>query len=148
MTKHQPIDRATQAEGFDQPSKKSSRGLTAGLIILGLLLLVGFVAAILYLLQPGAPTESLRDIFIILVAFEFMVIGLTMILLLVQLARLINLLNNEVRPILESASEAANTLRGTSRFLSDKLVAPIVKVSAGVAGFRRALDLLKFWVRK
>ncbi|HEX9596551.1 MAG TPA: hypothetical protein VF982_06695 [Anaerolineales bacterium] len=148
MTKNQPIERATHADGFDQPSKKSSRGLTAGLIILGLLLLAGFVAAIIYLLQPGAPTEGLRDIFIILVAFEFMVIGLAMILLLVQLARLINLLNNEVRPILESASEAANTMRGTSRFLSDKLVAPIVKVSAGVAGFRRALDLLKFWVRK
>lgn len=148
MAKYQPIDRATQAEGFDQPSKKSSRGLTIGLVLLGLLLLVGFVATIIYLLQPGAPTEGLRDIFIILVAFEFMVIGLAMILLLVQLARLINLLNNEVRPILESASEAANTMRGTSRFLSDKLVAPIVKLSAGVAGFRRALDLLKFWVRK
>jgi hypothetical protein len=148
VTKYQPIDRATQAEGFDQPSKKSSRGLTVGLIILGLILLAGFVAAIIYLLQPGAPTEGLRDIFIILVAFEFMVVGLALILLLVQLARLINVLNNEVRPILESASEAANTMRGTSRFLSDKLVAPIVKVSAGVAGFRRALDLLKFWVRK
>lgn len=148
MTKYQPIDRATQAQGFGKPSKKTSRGLAIGLVLLGLLLLVGFVAAIIYLLQPGAPTEGLRDIFIILVAFEFMVIGLAMILLLVQLARLINLLNNEVRPILESASEAANTLRGTSRFLSDKLVAPIVKLSAGVAGFRRALDLLKFWVRK
>jgi len=119
-----------------------------GLIILGLLLLFGLGAAIYFLLQPGAPTESLRDVFIILVAFVFLVVGLALILLMVQLARLINLLNNEVRPMLESARETADTMRGTSRFLSDKLVAPIVKVSAGVAGFRRALELLKFWGRK
>ena len=148
MTRYEPIDVAAQKEGFDKPTKASSRRLTIGLFVLGLVLLVSMGAAIVYLLQPGAPTESLRDVFIILLAFEFMVIGLAMILLLVQLARLINLLNNEVRPILESASEAANTMRGTSRFLSDKLVAPVVRVSAGIAGFRRALDLLKFWVRK
>ncbi|MEX1143423.1 MAG: hypothetical protein WEC16_01165 [Anaerolineales bacterium] len=148
MTRHESIDLAAQKEGFDMPTTAGSRRLIVGLIVLGLVLLVSMGAAIVYLLQPGAPTENLRDVFIILLAFEFMVIGLAMILLLVQLARLINLLNNEVRPILESASEAANTLRGTSRFLSDKLVAPVVRVSAGIAGFRRALDLLKFWVRK
>jgi len=148
VTKYQPIDRAAQEEGFDRPTPRSSPRVIVGLVILGLVLLVSLGAAVVYLLQPGAPTESLRDMFIILVALEFLVVGLALMLLLVQLARLINLLNNEVRPILDSVSEAANTMRGTSRFLSDKLVAPVVKVSAGVAGFRRALDLLKFWVRK
>lgn len=114
----------------------------------GLLILIGLGAAIVYLLQPGAATESLRDIFIILMALEFFIVGIALVLLLVQLARLINLLNNELRPILDSASEAANTMRGTSRFLSGKLVEPVVKISAGVAGFRRALELLKFWGRK
>lgn len=148
MNTNDPIARAAQAEGYEDPKPASSRGLTIGLAILGLLLLVGGIAAILYLLQPGAPTESLRDVFIILLAFEFMVIGLALILLIIQLARLVNLLQNELRPILDSASEAANTMRGTSRFLSDKLVGPVVRISAGVAGFRRALDLLKFWGRK
>jgi hypothetical protein len=115
---------------------------------LGFLILAGLVAAIYFLLQPNFPTEALRDVFIIIVAFEFLIIGLAMVLLVVQITRLVNLLQNELRPILDSANEAADTMRGTSRFLSDKLVEPVVKVSAGVAGFRRALELLKFWDRK
>ena len=138
----------SEKEHLEGNTPASPRGMRIGLIILGLFLLFGLGAAIYFLLQPGAPTESLRDVFIILVAFVFLVVGLALILLMVQLARLINLLNNEVRPMLESARETADTMRGTSRFLSDKLVAPIVKVSAGVAGFRRALELLKFWGRK
>ncbi|MEX1248468.1 MAG: hypothetical protein WEA61_08290 [Anaerolineales bacterium] len=148
MSNEEPISNAAKAEGFDSKPPKSSRGLTVGLVMFGLLILIGLGAAIVYLLQPGAATESLRDIFIILMALEFFIVGIALVLLLVQLARLINLLNNELRPILDSASEAANTMRGTSRFLSGKLVEPVVKISAGVAGFRRALELLKFWGRK
>lgn len=131
-----------------EKEKAPSRGLTAGIIILAVLILAGLAAAVFFLLQPNAPTESLRDVFIIIVAFEFLIIGLAMVLLIIQITRLVNLLQNELGPILDSASEAANTMRGTSRFLSDKLVEPVVRVSAGVAGFRRALELLKFWGRK
>ncbi len=148
MNEEQPIDRAASTKGIEGISKSSSRNLIVGLIVLGVLLLAGLVAAVFYLMQPGAPTDSLRDLFIILVAFEFMVIGLALILLIIQLTRLVNLINNEVRPILNSASEAAETMRGTTRFLSDKLVQPVVKVNAGVAAFRRALELFGFWIRR
>ncbi len=132
----------------EQSSDNSSRNLMIGLVALGILMLAGLVTAFYFLLQPGAPTETVRDILIILVAFEFLLVGLALLLLLVQLARLVNLLNNEVRPILESATEAADTMRGTTQFISDKLVAPIVKVNSGAAAVRRALDLLRLWVNK
>jgi hypothetical protein len=135
----------TYDDSRHQPEPSSTRGFTIGLIAIGVLLLGGLVAGIWYLLQPTAPTESLRDILLILVAFEFFIIGLALVLLVVQLARLVNLLQNELKPILDSANQTANTVRGTSLFLSDKLVGPVVKISAGVAGFRRALDLLKLW---
>lgn len=141
-------DPSERAEANEHRATSASRGLTFGLIVLGVLLLAGLGVAIWYLLQPNAPTEALRDILLIVVAFEFMIIGLALILLIVQLARLVNLLQNEVRPILDSANQAAHTMQGTSRFLSDKLVGPVVKISAGVAGFRRALDLLRFWTNK
>lgn len=147
MTYHDRIERAASAEGFETGKRGSSRGFGIFIGILAVLLLVGTVAAIIWLIQPGAPTETLRDVFIILVAFEFMVIGIALVVLIIQLARLVNLLNNEVRPILDSASEAANTMRGTARFLSDKLVGPVVKVNAGAAAVRRALELLRFWRR-
>jgi len=141
------IERAAKAEGFEPEKRGSSRGFGIFIGIIAVLLLVGAVAMILWLIQPNAPTETLRDVFIILVAFEFMIIGIALVVLIIQLARLVNLLNNEVRPILDSANEAANTMRGTARFLSDKLVNPVVKVNAGMAAVRRALDLLKFWGR-
>lgn len=129
-------------EGLDNAAP--SKGLLIGLGVLALLFVVALGAGVYFLLQPGAPTEIIRDVVIILVAFEFMVIGLALVILLVQLARLVNLLQNEVRPIIDSANEAANTLRGTARFLSDNLVEPVVKVNAGLAAARRALDMLNF----
>lgn len=126
----------------------SSRNLLLGLALLGILMLVGLVVGIYFLLQPGSPTETIRDVLIILVAFEFLLVGFALLLLLIQVARLVNLLNNEVRPILESATEAADTMRGTTQFISDKLVAPIVTVNSNVAAVRRALDLLRLWVNK
>jgi hypothetical protein len=125
-----------------------SKGLIIGLAALAVLFVAALGIAVYYLLQPGAPTETIRDVVIILVAFEFMVIGLALVILLVQLARLVNLLQNEVRPIIDSANEAANTLRGTARFLSDNLVEPVVKVNAGLAAARRALDMLNFGRRR
>lgn len=117
--------------------------------VLGLLLLAGFVLALVYLLNAGPPlTETLRDVVIILVAFEFMVIGLALVILIVQLAKLVNLLQNEVRPILESTSEAAHTLRGTARFLSNNLVGPVMKANGAIAALRRAADLLNLGRRR
>ncbi len=145
MTTNDPIESAARAEGLEPRKGKSSRWPGVLVAFLAVLFLVGIIVGVIWLAQPSAPTETLRDIFIILVAFEFMVVGIALVVLVIQLARLVNLLNNEVRPILDSASEAANTMRGTARFLSDKLVNPVVRVNAGMAAARRALDLLKFW---
>ena len=134
--------------GQSAASLRQQRLLIAGLVILGIVLLGGGIFAIIYLLQPGAPTELLRDIFIIVLALEFMVIGLALVILLVQLARLINLLQNEVRPILRSTSQAANTLRGTASFLSQNLVGPVMKVNSTIAALRRAADMLNFGRKK
>lgn len=135
-------------ESYNGEAAGPSKGLLIGLGVLAVLFIGALAAAVYFLLQPGAPTETIRDIVIILVAFEFMVIGLALVILLFQLAQLLNLLQNEVRPIIDSASEAANTLRGTARFLSDNLVEPVVKVNAGLAAARRALDMLNFGRRK
>lgn len=135
-------------EMLEQEVNGPSKGLVIGLVALAVLFVLALGAAVYFLLQPGAPTETIRDIVIILVAFEFMVIGLALVILIVQLARLVNLLQNEVRPIIDSASEAAHTLRGTARFLSDNLVEPVVKVNAGLAAARRALEMFNFSRRK
>ena len=107
---------------------------------------VGLVAililAVYVLLQPGTPTERWRDVFIIMVAFESLVIGIALVVLLVQLASLINLLQNELRPILEATSETVNTLRGTAEFLSESVVQPVIKLNSYLASMRRVLELI------
>lgn len=142
------ITRAVQAEGFEEQAPRPSKGLVFALAALALVLVALIGLGIYFLIQPGAPTETIRDVVIVIVAFEFMVIGLALVILIIQLARLVNLLQNELRPIIDSASEAANTLRGTARFLSQNLVSPVIKVNSAMAALRRGLDLLNFGRRK
>ena len=105
-----------------------------------ILILLG--VAVYFLLQPATPTDKIRDVFIIVVAMESLVIGVALIVLIVQLASLINLLQNEVRPILQATSETVNTLRGTAEFLGENFVEPVIKLNGYLAGLRRMLESL------
>jgi len=110
-------------------------------IIIFVLALLG--AAIYFLMQPAAPTDKIRDVFIIVVALESLVIGIALIVLIIQLASLINLLQNEMRPILHATSETVNTLRGTAEFLGENVVEPVIKLNGYLAGLKRMLELLR-----
>jgi hypothetical protein len=98
--------------------------------------------AIYFLLQPATPTDKIRDVFIIVVALESLVIGVALVVLIVQLASLINLLQNEIRPILNATSDTVNTLRGTAEFLGENVVEPVIKLNAYLAGLYRMLELM------
>lgn len=113
-------------------------GVTIGVIVL--LLLLG--VAIFFLLQPATPTDKIRDVFIIVVALESLIIGVALIVLIVQLASLINLLQNEVKPILDATSETVNNLRGTAEFLGENVVEPVIKLNGYLAGLYRMLELM------
>ena len=78
----------------------------------------------------------------LLFAVESLVIGAALIILIVQVASLINLLQNEVRPILEATNETVNTLRGTTAFLSENVVEPVIKLNTYMAGLQRMLELI------
>jgi hypothetical protein len=112
-------------------------------VLIAVLILGGIVAGTIYLLQPGSPTDKIRDVFIIFMALEFLVVGVALVILMIQLAILINLLQNEVKPILNSTNETVNTLRGTVTFLSDNLAEPVIKLNQTMAGFKKLLDLLR-----
>ena len=128
------------AELREQERKQKTlvASITAGVV----LILVLLVVAIYFLMQPTAPTDKIRDVFIIVVALESLVIGVALIVLIVQLASLINLLQNEVRPILNATNETVNTLRGTAEFLGENMVEPVIKLNGYLAGLKRMLELL------
>ncbi|MCX7707487.1 MAG: hypothetical protein N2204_05730 [Anaerolineae bacterium] len=83
-----------------------------------------------------------RDIAIIVLAVESIVIGILLAVLVIQVIRLVRLLREEVLPILNSTQETVSTVRGTATFMSDHLVQPIVKVSSYAAGARQAVNVL------
>jgi len=123
--------------------EKGSVGKKIGLIIVALLVLCLVILGLVLLLQPGTDTARVRDIFIIFMSLEFLLIGIVMIVLIVQLARLTLLLQNEIKPILDSTNETANTLRGTTAFLSEHLVEPVLKMNQYLAGLNRITDFFK-----
>jgi len=122
----------------ERQQKQTMAAVIAGVVVFLLLLIL----AIYGLMQPSTPTDKIRDIFIIVVALESLVIGVALIVLIMQLASLINLLQNEVRPILNATTETVNTLRGTVEFLGEEVVEPVVKLSGYLAGLNRMLELM------
>jgi hypothetical protein len=124
---------------------KRQRLTLAGIAIGVLIILVLIILAVIYLAKPSTPTEKIRDIFIIFMALEFLLLGLALIILIVQLATLINLLQNEVKPILESTNETASTLRGTAVFLSENLTEPVIKLNEYIAALKRLIELMGFF---
>ena len=147
MTENIPSPLLTDEEIAQKAVLRKQRWIIAG-IIAGLVILIGLAAwGIFALTQNPAVAANVRDIFIIAMAFMLLVVGIALVILMIQLATLINLLQNEVRPILQSTSETVNTLRGTTEFLSENLVEPVIKLNSYLAGLRKFFDLLGF-IRK
>lgn len=134
------LEEATTNPEAESRSKKILTIAIIGAVVL--LALLG--AAIYFLLQPSTPTDRIRDVFIIVVALESLVIGVALIILILQLASLINLLQNEVRPILKSTNETVNHLRGTAEFLGENMVEPVIKLNGYMAGMTRFIELMGF----
>lgn len=91
---------------------------------------------------------DVRDIAILLLAVESVVIGALLALMLIQLRRLVRLLRDEIAPILDSASDTVNTVQSTAGFVSRNVVTPLIKVSSYSAGTLQALRSLLFIGRK
>ena len=85
---------------------------------------------------------SARDIAIIFLAVETIVIGIFLAVLVWEVWRLIKMLNTEIKPILQSADETARTVRGTATFVSDNFVTPMVRVSSFSSGVMETLRII------
>ena len=138
-----PTPEARPQPTLEQLEQEKQMKRTMTIIGIGaVILLILLGVAIYFLLQPATPTDKIRDVFIIVVALESLVIGVALIVLVMQLASLINLLQNEVRPILKATNDTVNNLRGTAEFLGENVVEPVVKLNGYLAGLTRMLELM------
>jgi hypothetical protein len=85
--------------------------------------------------------QSARDVAIVFLALAGLVATLLLVVVVVLLWRLIRLLEREIRPVLANLQQTANTVRGTTEFVSDSFVSPLIRFSSffsGVGGTFRA----------
>lgn len=102
--------------------------------------LVLLVVAIVLMARFPSATQVVRDIAIVFVAVETFLIGLAMILLIFQIQVLIQVLRDEIQPLLRSVNDTASTVRGTTEFVSHNMVSPIIKAAGFTAGVRRVVS--------
>ena len=133
---------ATADTSGREEEKGRQTGRTVG-IVLGVVLALAIIGACLYGLISNPPfTAVLRDVFIIVLALVTVIIGLFLIILIFQLQSLMTLLRDEIKPILESANQTASTVRGTTTFVSDAVVTPVIQAASLAAGVRQTLKAL------
>lgn len=138
----------TPEEYLAPGSDEDKKGVMIGAILGIVLIIIVTIAFLVFLLvAPPGVTARIRDIFIIFLAIQSLLIGIVMIVLIVQLSQLTNLLRNEVKPILDSTNETVNNLRGTTEFLSDNLVEPVMKANEYSASARQFISAMGMFRR-
>lgn len=120
----------------EEQAAKRTQMIIIGVAVAFLVLLV--VAIVLMARFPTA-TQVVRDIAIVFVAVETFLIGLAMILLIFQIQVLVQVLRDEIQPLLRSVNDTVSTVRGTSEFVSHNMVSPIIKAAGFTAGVRRVV---------
>ena len=87
-------------------------------------------------------SATVRDIAIIVVAMQSLVVGVLLAILIWQIWRLTKMLEIEFRPIIEDTQETISSVRGTAIFMGDNVVTPVVRGARTVARARYTTQAL------
>jgi hypothetical protein len=84
----------------------------------------------------------IRDIAIILLAIQTLIVNILLAILIWQVWRMVKMMQGEVKPIIEDTQDTLGTVRGTANFVGMNVVDPVVRTSRTVAGSRAAFKSL------
>lgn len=87
-------------------------------------------------------SATIRDIAIIIIAVQTIIIGVLLAVLIWQIWRLVKIIQTEVRPIIEDAQATVNTVRGTATFVSNNVVTPVIQTNTRVTKWRATSQAL------
>ncbi len=149
----EPIQVESKSDQWGRPPELSPERIGKRPIIFGaiaavvIILIFGGIGVLLFF-NPAA-AAVLRDIFIIYLGLGAFVIILLLIVLVVIAAYLVikvndlvQLLDREIRPVLVKLQEIAVTTQGTTTFLSDHAVEPVISTVSSVAAVRAIIRSL------
>lgn len=124
------------------PSQGRNVGKTIRNVLIAVVIVAAIGAAIWGLATNATATAVVRDIAIIVLALVTGLIGVFLAILIFQVQSLIALLRNEIKPILDSANQTVSTVKGTSTFVSDTVVSPVIQALSFASGVRQTAKVL------
>ena len=133
MNEDQPIT-MTDAE---RQMRRRMTLIGIGIAVIAVLILLGFAVMI-----AAGVIDEVRDIVIILLAVESLVIGGVTLFLLYQIIMLLTLIREELIPLIQSAQDTVNSARGTTVYVSRKIVVPSAKAATTVARLQATARVL------
>ncbi len=130
------------ADAHDEPASKTGTYAALG----GLLLLITFVVitAILYMLgdEDQSALERLRDIAVIYIVLVSLIIVVVLGAATAALIYLVLQIKNQVIPLLQETSATVNRVRGTTEFMTDEAVKPLISAAGKVAQWRAMFKVI------
>lgn len=135
------IPAAAEPAEEEKPRRLSPGAIIGGVI--GAVLLLALIAGVLYLaITSPDGTRTARDVAIIFLALMSIFVVTALVILVILIARLVIMLQVEIKPMLESLNETSRTLRGTASFVSENMVKPVISGAGYAEGARRFLEVL------
>lgn len=130
------------AEPFDK--RPLWIGIGVGVVFLLVIILLG-----IWMFYNPVATQIIRDIFIIYIGVGIFVLILLLLVLLVVLTYLVlklndltHLITREVKPMLITVQNSLNTVNGTTSFISDNAVKPVIATASSFAAARAMVKTL------
>ena len=116
-------------------------------ILLIVLLMVAALAAALTAAETWAPfVQIFRDVFLLLLLLESVLVIAAVAILLLQAAGFLIMLRSEIKPILDNARETTRLSKATAQFVNSNAVDPLIQIKsflAGLLAFLRELIRLR-----
>jgi hypothetical protein len=121
-------------------------GLRRAYVTIAIVVIVVLLGAILvtYLACHGSSNVvgCVRDVAIIALVLETMVVTLLLLAMTILLTGLVQLIQDRLLPVLESSLRTMKTVEGTTTFVSDTIAAPIIGLASVGASLRGTLAAL------
>ncbi len=98
------------------------------------LLVVAALVALGYWAFHTDGLNGLKNLAIVLLALETIVVTALLVVVVLLLARLVGMLQEQIAPVLKSVQQTASTVRGTTTFVSDTFVSPLIQIASALSG--------------
>ena len=119
--------------------EEKSSGVNIPLIIAAIVLVLAGLIYLFICLSPET-TAKIRDVSLIIYVLESVVTVTALVVLILQIARLVNFLKYEVEPILKTTDKTLKKISGTVSFLSENAVEPVIDSASKVSGIKNAAN--------